>query len=762
MAEKAQVEADRLRLIAVANEKRAAALRRTLMETEQRLGEAVRANDATRQDLDAQRLELAHLRAVAEQYHVLIQSSLWRATGPLRAAGSMIPPWLRRVVRRWRPTRQPAPLAPPPPAAAAPPPPVIVDRFSLDQVARPPTDLMPLIEFYDPIAPEVSIVIVNWNGGDMTLLCLEYLWQYTTGHHYEIIVVDNGSDPGDTQKLRDTAPYARIIELGTNKYFGEANNLGVEAALGRYVCLLNNDAFVAPGWLETLMRALESDRSIGAVGPRFVYPNGDLQEAGALINPDGTVTQLGKGASLDDPAFRTQRVVDYTSAACVLLRRDDFMRALGFDLAWDPAYYEDVDLCLKLRLLGLDTVYCPDTTVVHIEGATSSNRGAALKLGNIVAINRTKFLHRWSRFLETAGRERPPLIPTRPAPAASQAPRRRVVIYTPYALTLGGGERYLLTIAVAFKDVAHVALVTPEPVSRLRVLTMGREFGLDLDHVQPMRAADCLNGPAADLAFVLGNELFPTIGRLGRHTVFICRLPVAASVMDTERRPFWGDVDRVMTGSEDVRAHVQRSAEALGVPARPIDVVPPPVPMVTMRAVKQPGRILHVGRFATGGRCERQDRLIEALRSLLDRGVAAELHLAGSTMPEVPHRTYYAELLVQAAGLPVTFHTNPSMEALHQLYASSDVYWHGAFGISMVEAMSARCIPIVFAAGDPASDDLTGLVDQTDRLLRSTPDAEKDAMRDAAEAAAQAYDEALFRRRIRALAEQLMPETLVS
>ncbi len=292
--------------------------------------------------------------------------------------------------------------------APEPPAPPVEDRFSLERIPVPRDGYLPLIEWYDPIAPEVSIIVLNWNGGDMTLLCLQHLWQHTSGHRYEIIVVDNGSAPDEVERLRAQAPLVRVLALGSNRYFGEGNNLGVEAARGRFVCLLNNDAFVSPGWLEPLVAALESEPDVGAAGPRFLYPDGTLQEAGALLNPDGSVIQLGKGAAGDDANFAAPRTVDYISAACLVTRRDDFLRVLGFDLAWDPAYYEDADLCLKLRLIGKRSVYRPESVVVHVEGATSSNRGASLQLGsNVVAINRTKFVGRWGRFLQTAGAERP-------------------------------------------------------------------------------------------------------------------------------------------------------------------------------------------------------------------------------------------------------------------------------------------------------------------------------------------------------------------
>jgi hypothetical protein len=204
--------------------------------------------------------------------------------------------------------------------------PVGTDRFSLSQLPRLDGGHTAATAWYDSVDPDVSIIILNWNRSDMTLLCLHYLWQHTSGHSYEVIVVDNGSRPDELKLLHDNAVLPRIIELRTNRYFGEANNLGVEAARGRYICLLNNDAFVHDAWLAPLGSFMEANPQAGAVGPRFLYPDGRLQEAGALVDAEGSVIQIGKGEAAEDPKFGSVRKVDYVSAACVLMRRKEFLR----------------------------------------------------------------------------------------------------------------------------------------------------------------------------------------------------------------------------------------------------------------------------------------------------------------------------------------------------------------------------------------------------------------------------------------------------
>ena len=122
--------------------------------------------------------------------------------------------------------------------------------------------------------------MVNWNATEMTRACIRHIWANTTGVNYEIIVVDNGSATAGLEVLSGAGGGLRLLPMGINRYFGEANNIGVEAARGRFVCLLNNDVFVSPGWLEALLDGLKATPDVGAVGPVFLFPDGTIQEAG--------------------------------------------------------------------------------------------------------------------------------------------------------------------------------------------------------------------------------------------------------------------------------------------------------------------------------------------------------------------------------------------------------------------------------------------------------------------------------------------------
>jgi hypothetical protein len=146
---------------------------------------------------------------------------------------------------------------------------------------------------------------------------------------------------------------------------------------------LNNDAQVQAGWLPALLLPFADSGGVGAVGPRVLFPDGRLQDAGSLVNPDGTSTLIGV---FDDPAlprFGVSREVDYVSGVCLAVEARRFREEGGFDAEFEPAYCEDVDLCLRLRSDGLRVVYQPAATIVHHLSVTSAALGSSFKLNTI-------------------------------------------------------------------------------------------------------------------------------------------------------------------------------------------------------------------------------------------------------------------------------------------------------------------------------------------------------------------------------------------
>src|SRR6266478_6961238 len=152
--------------------------------------------------------------------------------------------------------------------------------------------------------PKVSIIITTLDNSALTLDCVNSVVDNTKSCLHEIIVVDNGSAATELEKLVQASDGRfNVVSLNRNLFFGEANNIGAEHASADYIVFLNNDARVTPGWLDQLLMTLASEVYAGAVGPKFLYPNGTLQEAGAYIRPDGWGVQMGKCDMKLPPAY---------------------------------------------------------------------------------------------------------------------------------------------------------------------------------------------------------------------------------------------------------------------------------------------------------------------------------------------------------------------------------------------------------------------------------------------------------------------------
>jgi GT2 family glycosyltransferase len=638
--------------------------------------------------------------------------------------------------------------------------------------------------YYNSVDPEVSIIILNLNKPDMTVECLESIWENTSGATYEVIVVDNGSRKEEYLSLvRYEGPHT-LIRLEVNRFFGEGNNIGAEAAKGKYLLFLNNDVVVTKWWLEPLIHTIRTEPNAGCCGPKFVYPDGQLQEAGALLDQDGNSVQIGKFQSPDQPRFNKMREVDYVSAAAVLMRKADFESVLGFDFRYEPAYYEDCDLCLKIATLGKSVYFVPESTVIHYENATTSDPSNGLRLSTIVDLNRRKFVKRWASFLES-GRHDGRHFTGRIVPA--NAPNgRRAGFYTPYNINPGGGERYLLGVIEVFSRLGFApTLIVPERFSRIRISSVLKSLSLELPSLDIVTYAEAVNGEPYDVFFALGNEICPSSPGLGVRNIYCCQVPFKSAPEELERRlPWLARYDAIVCYSEFVEAFIREQLAGTAFERMTVEVLYPSVGLVSGASEGERAGILAIGRFFTGGHCKRQDMMIEAVDDLVSRGNNVVLHLVGSLPPEPEHRAYLEDCLKRAEGLPVQFHVDAAPEEVEDLLASSSVYWHGAgfgvdpaerpdqcehFGISVVEAMSARVVPVVVNNGGPASiveDGVSGfhygdrdqLVSLTEALLNADA-VELDRLRGRAYDRAQHYSYAAFRQRWTAFAEDLLMRT---
>jgi GT2 family glycosyltransferase/glycosyltransferase involved in cell wall biosynthesis len=227
----------------------------------------------------------------------------------------------------------------------------------------------------------VSIVIPTFNRLDLTRACLKAIQTHTPADQYEIVVVDNASTDGTRDFLAAEQRSGRLTAIlnDSNSGFARACNQGAAVAHGKFVLFLNNDTEVKPGWLEPLIRTLETDPRVGAVGSKLIFPDATIQHAGVVILDDRKhgdpllAQHIFHRKPQDLPEVNQPMLYQALTAASLLVRKDLFRELNGFDEDyWNG--YEDVDLCFKIGASGRLLVYQPASVVVHHESQSGPER----------------------------------------------------------------------------------------------------------------------------------------------------------------------------------------------------------------------------------------------------------------------------------------------------------------------------------------------------------------------------------------------------
>ncbi|MEE4108658.1 MAG: glycosyltransferase, partial [Halieaceae bacterium] len=224
------------------------------------------------------------------------------------------------------------------------------------------------LEFPQTDTPAVSIIVPVYNDYRVTVNCLRSVHEHSRGIPYEVILADDCSTDL-TQSIGERMPGLRVARTAQNLRFLRNCNNAARLARGESLLFLNNDTVVTDGWLARLLEPLE-DPSVGVVGPKLLFADGRLQEAGGIVWQDASAWNFGRGDDPDAPAYNYRRDVDYVSGACLLVRRSLWESLGGFDERFVPAYYEDTDLCFAARGEGFRVVYQPESVVLHFEGVS--------------------------------------------------------------------------------------------------------------------------------------------------------------------------------------------------------------------------------------------------------------------------------------------------------------------------------------------------------------------------------------------------------
>ena len=216
--------------------------------------------------------------------------------------------------------------------------------------------------------PEVSIIVVNWNGRNHLDVCLRAV-AAQEGVSSETILVDNGSTDGSAAFVRAHFPWVRVVALPVNLGFAGGNNAGAREARGRYVAFLNNDTAVEPDWIRALAGGVDAAAGFVLTTSRVVYMHdpGIIDSAGDGLLRWGGAFKRHHGGPVD-AAEKSEEVFGVCGAAC-LIAKDVFDELGGFDEDFF-ASHEDVDLSYRARLLGYRCRYVAEAVVRHHGSAT--------------------------------------------------------------------------------------------------------------------------------------------------------------------------------------------------------------------------------------------------------------------------------------------------------------------------------------------------------------------------------------------------------
>ncbi len=233
-------------------------------------------------------------------------------------------------------------------------------------------------------APKVVIVVLTWNGRDLTMDCLRSLEAVATPD-LRVMVVDNASSDGTVETIR--ARYGDRVDIlvnASNLGYAGGNNAGIRRAVdagASFVLLLNNDTTVAPDFVDALLTPMMEEPRIGITAPKIYYatPPTRIWYAGGEVSMwKGTARHIGIREE-DRGQFDTPHDVAYATGCALLARRDVFERVGLLDESY-KAYFEDTDFCMRATRAGFGIRYVPTARVWHRISASTGGQVSRAKV----------------------------------------------------------------------------------------------------------------------------------------------------------------------------------------------------------------------------------------------------------------------------------------------------------------------------------------------------------------------------------------------
>ena len=208
-----------------------------------------------------------------------------------------------------------------------------------------------------------SIIVLNYNAGDLLLNCIESIFK-TKNRKFEVIVVDNISTDNSHKKCQEKFPQIQLIENKENLGYCEGNNVGIRNANGEFIVILNPDTKVEPNWLEELFKAYEIFGE-GLYQPKIMaFENNLFESGGNMLQVFGFGYSKGRGIE-DKGQYDKSCEIGYASGAC-LFTKTEIIKKIGL---FDPfifLYHDDLDLGWRAAQLGIKSFYAPKSKIYHV------------------------------------------------------------------------------------------------------------------------------------------------------------------------------------------------------------------------------------------------------------------------------------------------------------------------------------------------------------------------------------------------------------
>jgi GT2 family glycosyltransferase len=240
----------------------------------------------------------------------------------------------------------------------------------------------------------VYTIVLNWNGWPHTLKCLDSLAKIDYVNN-KVVVVDNASQDDSCSQIESRYPDVKLLRSDSNLGFGGGCNIGIRYAISQgasYIWLLNNDTVVEPATLSALVNQMNCDPANGAVGSVLLYMNNPSQ----IQAWGGGYVNFLTGRSRHCFAPVNPKSLDYLTAASMLLRREALDSAGIFDEKSFFMYWEDIDLCYRLRKAGWKLDVASDSKVLHVESGSLGKNNP--KLHRYFSASIVHFFSRYAQF----------------------------------------------------------------------------------------------------------------------------------------------------------------------------------------------------------------------------------------------------------------------------------------------------------------------------------------------------------------------------